>query len=96
MSTIHFAKLKHVGDLTPIYLYKSHTQKNSAAMDSRTMLFLLWMLLSFTCTVIKLDGNGYVDLVIEISSKEPQDDTLIDKIKMIMFFQFYIYMFLSI
>ncbi len=49
------------------------------------MFVLLWMLLSSTCTGIKLDGNGYVDVVISISSKVPQDDTLIDKIKVNMF-----------
>ncbi|KAI2644946.1 Calcium-activated chloride channel regulator 4 [Labeo rohita] len=42
---------------------------------------LLWMLLSSTSTGIKLDGNGYVDIVIAISSRVPQDDRLIDKIK---------------
>ncbi len=45
------------------------------------MLVLLWMLLSSTSTGIKLDGNGYIDVVIAISSKVPQDDTLVDKIK---------------
>ncbi len=33
------------------------------------MFVLLWMLLSSTSTGIKLDGNGYVDVVIAISSK---------------------------
>ncbi|XP_073673899.1 calcium-activated chloride channel regulator 1-like [Garra rufa] len=50
-------------------------------MDSRTVFVLLWMLLSSTSTGIKLDGNGYVDIIIAISSKVPQDDRLIDKIK---------------
>ncbi|ROL43989.1 Calcium-activated chloride channel regulator 3A-1 [Anabarilius grahami] len=49
-------------------------------MDSRTVLVLLWMLLS-SSTGIKLDGNGYVDITIAISSNVPQDNTLIDKIK---------------
>ncbi|XP_048016191.1 calcium-activated chloride channel regulator 4A-like [Megalobrama amblycephala] len=49
-------------------------------MDSRTVLVLLWMLLS-SSTGIKLDGNGYVDVTIAISSRVPQDNTLIDKIK---------------
>ncbi|KAF4103936.1 hypothetical protein G5714_014923 [Onychostoma macrolepis] len=50
-------------------------------MDSCKMFVLLWMLLSSTSTGIKLDGNGYVDIVIAISSKVPQDNRLIDKIK---------------
>uniref|UniRef100_A0A8C2F9V4 Chloride channel accessory 1 n=1 Tax=Cyprinus carpio TaxID=7962 RepID=A0A8C2F9V4_CYPCA len=50
-------------------------------MDSRMVFVLLWMLLSSTSTGIKLDGNGYVDVVIAISSKVPQDNRLIDKIK---------------
>ncbi|RXN39283.1 epithelial chloride channel -like protein [Labeo rohita] len=50
-------------------------------MDSRTSFVLLWMLLSSTSTGIKLDGNGYVDVVIAISSRVPQDDRLIDIIK---------------
>ncbi|XP_051717359.1 calcium-activated chloride channel regulator 1-like [Ctenopharyngodon idella] len=50
-------------------------------MDSRTVLVLLWMLLLCTSTGIKLDGNGYVDVTIAISSRVPQDNTLIDKIK---------------
>uniref|UniRef100_A0A8C2D052 Chloride channel accessory 1 n=1 Tax=Cyprinus carpio TaxID=7962 RepID=A0A8C2D052_CYPCA len=50
-------------------------------MDSRLVFVLLWMLLSFTSTGIKLDGNGYVDVIIAISSRVPQDDMLIDKIK---------------
>ncbi|RXN10703.1 epithelial chloride channel -like protein [Labeo rohita] len=50
------------------------------AMGSRAV-FLLWMLLSSTSTGIKLDGNGYVDVVIAISSRVSQDNTLIDKIK---------------
>ncbi|XP_073674204.1 calcium-activated chloride channel regulator 1-like [Garra rufa] len=50
-------------------------------MGPRTVFFLLWMLLSSTSTGIKLDGNGYVDVVISISSRVPQDNTLIDKIK---------------
>ncbi|RXN39285.1 epithelial chloride channel -like protein [Labeo rohita] len=49
-------------------------------MGSRAV-FLLWMLLSSTSTGIKLDGNGYVDVVIAISSRVSQDNTLIDKIK---------------
>ncbi|XP_043114419.1 calcium-activated chloride channel regulator 3A-1-like [Puntigrus tetrazona] len=49
-------------------------------MDSRTV-FVLWMLLLSTSTGIKLDGNGYVDIVIAISSRVPQDHTLVDKIK---------------
>ncbi|XP_067221991.1 calcium-activated chloride channel regulator 1-like isoform X1 [Chanodichthys erythropterus] len=48
-------------------------------MDSRTVM-VLWMLLS-SSTGIKLDGNGYVDVTIAISSRVPQDNTLIDKIK---------------
>ncbi|XP_051717358.1 LOW QUALITY PROTEIN: calcium-activated chloride channel regulator 3A-1-like [Ctenopharyngodon idella] len=55
--------------------------KISTAMDSRTVFVLLWMLLSSTSTGIKLDGNGYVDITIAISSRVPQDNTLIDKIK---------------
>uniref|UniRef100_A0A672Q1R5 Calcium-activated chloride channel N-terminal domain-containing protein n=1 Tax=Sinocyclocheilus grahami TaxID=75366 RepID=A0A672Q1R5_SINGR len=51
------------------------------AMDSRSLFVLLWMLLSSTSTGIKLDGNGYVDIVIAIGSRVPQDDMLIDKIK---------------
>ncbi|XP_056329950.1 calcium-activated chloride channel regulator 1-like isoform X2 [Danio aesculapii] len=50
-------------------------------MDSRTGFVLLWMLLSYTSTGIKLDGNGYVDIVFVISSDIPEDDMLIDKIK---------------
>ncbi|XP_067307117.1 calcium-activated chloride channel regulator 1-like isoform X1 [Pseudorasbora parva] len=50
-------------------------------MDSKKGFVLLWMLLSSTSTGIKLDGNGYVDVIIAISSKVPQDNTLIDKIK---------------
>ncbi|KAL1260511.1 hypothetical protein QQF64_008338 [Cirrhinus molitorella] len=50
-------------------------------MDSRTLLALLWMLLSSTSTGIRLDGNGYVDIIIAISSKVPQDDRLVDQIK---------------
>uniref|UniRef100_A0A8C1LS90 Chloride channel accessory 1 n=1 Tax=Cyprinus carpio TaxID=7962 RepID=A0A8C1LS90_CYPCA len=50
-------------------------------MDSRMVFVLLWMLLLSTSTGIKLDGNGYVDVVIAISSKVPQDNRLIDKIK---------------
>uniref|UniRef100_A0A8C1MVS4 Chloride channel accessory 1 n=1 Tax=Cyprinus carpio TaxID=7962 RepID=A0A8C1MVS4_CYPCA len=53
----------------------------SAAMDSRTMFVLFWMLLSSTSSGIKLDGNGYVDIVIAISSRVPEDNTLINKIK---------------
>ncbi len=62
---------------------------NSAAMDSRMKFVLLWMLLSFTCTRIKLDGNGYVDIVIAISSKVPQDDMLVDKIKVNYYYYYY-------
>uniref|UniRef100_A0A8C1ZEF1 Chloride channel accessory 1 n=1 Tax=Cyprinus carpio TaxID=7962 RepID=A0A8C1ZEF1_CYPCA len=51
------------------------------AMDSRMVFVLLWMLLLSTSTGIKLDGNGYVDVVIAISSNVPQDNRLIDKIK---------------
>uniref|UniRef100_A0A8C2D2P7 Epithelial chloride channel protein-like n=1 Tax=Cyprinus carpio TaxID=7962 RepID=A0A8C2D2P7_CYPCA len=50
-------------------------------MDSRTMFVLFWMLLSSTSSGIKLDGNGYVDIVIAISSRVPEDNTLINKIK---------------
>jgi len=50
-------------------------------MDSRTVFVLLWTLLSSTSTGIQLDGNGYVDITIAISSKVPQDNRLIDKIK---------------
>uniref|UniRef100_A0A8C1ZI81 Chloride channel accessory 1 n=1 Tax=Cyprinus carpio TaxID=7962 RepID=A0A8C1ZI81_CYPCA len=50
-------------------------------MDSRMVFVLLWMLLLSTSTGIKLDGNGYVDVVIAISSNVPQDNRLIDKIK---------------
>uniref|UniRef100_A0A672Q1L7 VWFA domain-containing protein n=1 Tax=Sinocyclocheilus grahami TaxID=75366 RepID=A0A672Q1L7_SINGR len=57
-----------------------------AAMDSRSLFVLLWMLLSSTSTGIKLDGNGYVDIVIAIGSRVPQDDMLIDKIKVNMYF----------
>ncbi|XP_059370713.1 calcium-activated chloride channel regulator 1-like [Carassius carassius] len=53
----------------------------SRFMDSRTVFVLLWMLLLSTSTGIKLDGNGYVDIVIAISSKIPQDNRLIDEIK---------------
>ncbi|XP_016432039.1 epithelial chloride channel protein-like [Sinocyclocheilus rhinocerous] len=61
-------------------------------MDSRTVFVLLWMLLSSTSTGIKLDGNGYVDVVIAISSKVPQDIRLIDKIKeMVTEGSFYLY-----
>ncbi len=65
------------------------------------MFVLLWMLLSSTSTGIKLDGNGYVDVVIAISSKVPQDDTLIDKIKVniyiyIFFFFFFFFFFWSV
>uniref|UniRef100_A0A672LXS4 Calcium-activated chloride channel regulator 4A-like n=1 Tax=Sinocyclocheilus grahami TaxID=75366 RepID=A0A672LXS4_SINGR len=50
-------------------------------MDSRTVFVLLWMLLSSISTGIKLDGNGYVDVIIAISSKVPQDNRLVDQIK---------------
>ncbi|XP_026116800.1 calcium-activated chloride channel regulator 1-like [Carassius auratus] len=53
----------------------------SRFMDSRTVFVLLWMLLLSTSTGIKLDVNGYVDIVIAISSKVPQDNRLIDEIK---------------
>ncbi len=49
-------------------------------------MFVLWMLLSSTSTGIKLDVNGYVDIIIAIGSKVPQDDRLIDKIKVNMLF----------
>lgn len=54
---------------------------DSAVMDSRTVFVLSLMLLSYTSTGIKLDGNGYVDIVIAISSDVPEDYMLIDKIK---------------
>ncbi|XP_026112862.1 calcium-activated chloride channel regulator 1-like [Carassius auratus] len=61
-------------------------------MDSRTVFVLLWMLLLSTSTAIKLDGNGYVDIVIAISSKVPQDNRLVDKIKeMVTEGSFYLY-----
>ncbi|KAF4103937.1 calcium-activated chloride channel regulator 1-like [Onychostoma macrolepis] len=61
-------------------------------MDSRTVFVLLWMLLSSTSTGIRLDGNGYVDVVIAISAKVPQDNRLIDKIKeMVTEGSFYLY-----
>uniref|UniRef100_A0A8C2D1F4 Epithelial chloride channel protein-like n=1 Tax=Cyprinus carpio TaxID=7962 RepID=A0A8C2D1F4_CYPCA len=60
-----------------------------AAMDSRTMFVLFWMLLSSTSSGIKLDGNGYVDIVIAISSRVPEDNTLINKIKVNMYFFFF-------
>ncbi|XP_050958606.1 calcium-activated chloride channel regulator 3A-1 [Labeo rohita] len=61
-------------------------------MDSRTVFVSLWMLLSSTASGIRLDGNGYVDIVIAIGSKVPQDDTLIDKIKeMVTEGSFYLY-----
>ncbi|XP_051963013.1 calcium-activated chloride channel regulator 3A-1-like [Xyrauchen texanus] len=50
-------------------------------MDSRAVFLSVWMLLSSTSTGIKLDGNGYVDIVIAIGSAVPEDKTLIDKIK---------------
>ncbi|XP_043114930.1 calcium-activated chloride channel regulator 3A-1-like [Puntigrus tetrazona] len=50
-------------------------------MDSRTEYVLLWMLLFSTSTAIKLDENGYVDIIIAIGSRVPQDDTLIEKSK---------------
>ncbi|XDV32647.1 hypothetical protein PO909_003400, partial [Leuciscus waleckii] len=51
-------------------------------MDSRRVFFLLWTLLSSTSTGIKLDvDGGYVDIIIAVGSKVPQDNTLIDKIK---------------
>ncbi|XP_073674125.1 calcium-activated chloride channel regulator 4A-like [Garra rufa] len=61
-------------------------------MDSKTMFVLFWMLLWSTSTGIKLDGNGYVDIVIAISSRVPQNKTLIDKIKeMVTKGSFYLY-----
>ncbi|XP_043115262.1 calcium-activated chloride channel regulator 3A-1-like [Puntigrus tetrazona] len=50
-------------------------------MDLRKVIVLLWMLLSSISTGIRLEENGYVDIVIAIGSKVPQDDRLIDKIK---------------
>ncbi|CAM4551607.1 unnamed protein product [Leuciscus chuanchicus] len=51
-------------------------------MDSRRVFVLLWTLLSSTSTGIKLDvDGGYVDIIIAVGSKVPQDNTLIDKIK---------------
>ncbi|XP_051962568.1 calcium-activated chloride channel regulator 4A-like [Xyrauchen texanus] len=50
-------------------------------MDSRAVFLSVWMLLSSTSTGIKLDGNGYVDIVIAIGSAVPEDKTLVDKIK---------------
>ncbi|RXN08351.1 epithelial chloride channel -like protein [Labeo rohita] len=50
-------------------------------MASRMVFLLLWMLLPFTSTGIKLDGNGYVDIIIAIGSKVSQDNRLIDAIK---------------
>ncbi|XP_073718803.1 calcium-activated chloride channel regulator 4A-like [Misgurnus anguillicaudatus] len=47
-------------------------------MDSS--LIILWMLLTSTCTGIKLEGNGYTDIVVAISSAVPEDNTLINKI----------------
>uniref|UniRef100_A0A671N2C0 Calcium-activated chloride channel N-terminal domain-containing protein n=1 Tax=Sinocyclocheilus anshuiensis TaxID=1608454 RepID=A0A671N2C0_9TELE len=51
-----------------------------------SLFVLLWMLLSYTSTGIKLDGNGYIDVIIAIGSRVPQDDMLIDKIKVNMYF----------
>ncbi|XP_073719443.1 calcium-activated chloride channel regulator 4-like [Misgurnus anguillicaudatus] len=48
-------------------------------MGSR--FIVLWMLLSSSCTGIKLKGNGYTDIVVGISSGVPQDNTLIERIK---------------
>ncbi|XP_065137609.1 calcium-activated chloride channel regulator 3A-1-like [Paramisgurnus dabryanus] len=48
-------------------------------MDSR--LIVLWMLLSSSCTGIQLEGNGYTDIVVAISSGVPQDNALIERIK---------------
>ncbi|XP_026081877.1 calcium-activated chloride channel regulator 3A-1-like [Carassius auratus] len=50
-------------------------------MDSRSVYVLLWMFLLSPSSGIKLEGNGYVDIIIAISSRVPQDDMLIDKIK---------------
>ncbi|KAL1260509.1 hypothetical protein QQF64_008336 [Cirrhinus molitorella] len=61
-------------------------------MDSRTFFVLLWILLLSTSTGIKLNGNGYVDIVIAISSRVPQDEMLINKIKeMVTNGSFYLY-----
>ncbi len=62
---------------------------NSAAMDSRTVFVLLWTLLSSSSSGIKLDGNGYVDVIIAIGSRVPQDDMLIDKIKVNYYYYYY-------
>uniref|UniRef100_A0A8C2F952 Chloride channel accessory 1 n=1 Tax=Cyprinus carpio TaxID=7962 RepID=A0A8C2F952_CYPCA len=70
----HATHFRKKGSGVAVHLY-------NRAMDSRMVFVLLWMLLSSTSTGIKLDGNGYVDVVIAISSKVPQDNRLIDKIK---------------
>ncbi|KAA0702381.1 Calcium-activated chloride channel regulator 2 [Triplophysa tibetana] len=49
-------------------------------MDPRAVVWL-WMLLSSTCSGIKLEGNGYTDILVAISSAVPQDNRIIDKIK---------------
>ncbi|XP_055052018.2 calcium-activated chloride channel regulator 4A [Misgurnus anguillicaudatus] len=49
-------------------------------MDSRFIVLCL-MLLSSSCTGIKLEGNGYTDIVVAISSGVPQNNTLIERIK---------------
>ncbi|XP_065136071.1 calcium-activated chloride channel regulator 4A-like [Paramisgurnus dabryanus] len=59
-------------------------------MDST--LIVLWMFLSSTCIGIKLEGNGYTDIVVAISSAVPEDNTLIDKI-MEMFTEGSLYLF---
>lgn len=57
-----------------------------AVMDSRTVFVLLWMLLS-TSTGIKLDGDGYVDIIIAIGAKVSENNRLIDNIKVNMHFK---------
>ncbi|XP_073778890.1 calcium-activated chloride channel regulator 1 isoform X2 [Danio rerio] len=65
---------------------------DTAAMDWRTVFVVLWMLLPYPSTAIKLDGGGYVDITIAIGAKVKQDDTLIDKIKeMVTDGSFYLY-----
>ncbi|XP_056612880.1 LOW QUALITY PROTEIN: calcium-activated chloride channel regulator 4A-like [Triplophysa dalaica] len=50
-------------------------------MDSRVVVWL-WMMLSSTCSGIKLEGNGYTDILVAIGSAVlPQDNRIIDKIK---------------
>ncbi|XP_056329948.1 calcium-activated chloride channel regulator 1 [Danio aesculapii] len=50
-------------------------------MHLRSVFVLVMTLLSSTSTGIKLDGNGYVDITIAISSKVLEDEKLINKIK---------------